>query len=77
MPDKSFTEHMFREFVRNRMSRRTFMGTLAAAGASTATINGLLTRRAQAATPKKGGRLVIGVEAAQAKTRTIKELLDR
>lgn len=66
MADQKFTDYMFRQFVENRISRRKFIGTLAAAGATTATIDGLVGQRAYAATPKKGGRLVVGIEAAQA-----------
>lgn len=66
MSDDKFNEYMFQQYVKNNISRRKFMGTLAAAGASTALISGLTAQRASAATPKRGGRLVVGVEAAQA-----------
>lgn len=66
MSNDKFNDYMFQQYVENKISRRKFMGTLAAAGASTALITGLTAKRASAATPKKGGRLVIGVEAAQA-----------
>jgi len=66
MSDDKFNEYMFHQYVKNKISRRRFMGTLAAAGASATLINGLTAQRASAATPKMGGRLVVGVEAAQA-----------
>jgi len=59
MSDKKFNDYLFQQFLKNNISRRKFMGTLAAAGASSTVINGLLTKRAYAATPKKGGRLVV------------------
>ncbi|WP_299844531.1 ABC transporter substrate-binding protein [uncultured Roseovarius sp.] len=66
MSDKKFNDYLFQQYVANKISRRRFMGTLAAAGASATVISGLTAQRAQAATPKTGGRLVVGVEAAQA-----------
>lgn len=66
MSDDKFNDHLFRQYVAGRMSRRRFMGTLAAAGASTSVITSLTARRASAATPKTGGRLIVGIEASQA-----------
>ncbi len=66
MSDDQLNDHLFKQYVANKVSRRRFMGTLAAAGASATVINGLTAQRAQAATPKKGGRLVVGIESAQA-----------
>ncbi len=66
MSDDQLNDHLFKQYVANKISRRRFMGTLAAAGASATAINGLTAQRAQAATPKKGGRLVVGIESAQA-----------
>lgn len=65
MADSNLNEYLFSEYVKNRISRRQFMGSLAAAGASAVLINGLLVQRAQAAQPRRGGRLVIGTEGAQ------------
>ncbi len=66
MSDDKFNDYLLRQYVANRISRRRFMGTLAAAGASATVIDGLLAKRAHAQTPKTGGRLVVGIEAAQA-----------
>jgi peptide/nickel transport system substrate-binding protein len=66
MSNDKLNNHLFNQYVANKISRRRFMGTLAAAGASATVINGLTAQRAQAATPKKGGRLVVGIESAQA-----------
>jgi peptide/nickel transport system substrate-binding protein len=48
------------------ISRRSFIHSLAAAGASAALIGGVAAKDARAATPKKGGKLSIGIENAQA-----------
>ncbi|UWQ93796.1 ABC transporter substrate-binding protein (plasmid) [Rhodobacteraceae bacterium M382] len=66
MSDDKFNNYLFKQYVANKISRRKFMGTLAAAGVTAGVINGLTAQRAQAATPKKGGRLVVGIESAQA-----------
>ncbi|MGB7260507.1 MAG: ABC transporter substrate-binding protein [Albidovulum sp.] len=66
MSDDKFNAYMFQQYVKNRISRRRFMGTMAAAGASATLINGFTAQRARAAEPKYGGRLTIGAEAAQA-----------
>ncbi|MCR9125118.1 MAG: ABC transporter substrate-binding protein [Rhodobacteraceae bacterium] len=66
MPNDEFNDYLFKQFVKNRMSRRQFIGTLAAAGASASVISGLTAGKARASTPRYGGRLVIGVEAMQA-----------
>ncbi|MFL2791536.1 MAG: ABC transporter substrate-binding protein [Paracoccaceae bacterium] len=66
MSDKKFNEYLFQKYLKNDISRRKFMGTLAAAGASSTVINSLLSKRAHAATPKRGGRLVVGMEQATA-----------
>lgn len=66
MSDDKFNDYLFSQYVANKISRRKFMGTMAAAGASATLITGMTAKRASAATPKKGGRLVIGIEAAQA-----------
>jgi len=49
------------------ISRREFMVRMAALGATAATANSLLTSPAYAKTPQKGGKITVGVEAAQAK----------
>ncbi len=66
MSDDNFKDYMFRQLVQRKLSRRNFMGTMAAAGVSALTVEGLLAQAARAQTPKKGGRLVVGIEAAQA-----------
>ncbi len=60
-------KQLINDFTSGRISRREFISTLTAAGVSAALIPGLLTQSAQAATPKKGGQLVIAGEAMQAK----------
>ncbi|WP_052261979.1 ABC transporter substrate-binding protein [Leisingera sp. ANG-M1] len=66
MSDSKFKNYQFQQYVAGKLSRRQFMGSLAAAGVSAGVITGLTAQRAQAATPKKGGRLVVGIESAQA-----------
>lgn len=66
MPDKNFKDYQFQQFVAGKMSRRKFMGTMAATGVSAGVITSLTGKRANAATPKKGGRLVVGIDSAQA-----------
>ncbi len=61
------SRYYFAQLVAGRMSRREFIGRMMAAGASVGVVNALLADRAGAATPKKGGRVVVGGEAAQAK----------
>ena len=67
MKDNKFQNFLFQQYVANNISRRRFMGTMAAAGASATLINGLTASRAQAATPQKGGALIMGVPTADAK----------
>lgn len=67
MTDDKFKKHQLDQYVASRISRRRFMGTLAAAGASATVIDALLASSANAQTPKKGGRLAVGIIAAQAK----------
>ena len=52
-------------FIKRRISRREFQGRLAAAGVGAAALPGLITSAAKAQTPEKGGRIAVGVEAAQ------------
>jgi peptide/nickel transport system substrate-binding protein len=66
MSNDQRNDYFFRQFVEGRMSRREFMGRMAATGASVALINTLVAGRASAMTPKMGGRLVVGTEGAQA-----------
>ncbi|WP_052249162.1 ABC transporter substrate-binding protein [Leisingera sp. ANG-Vp] len=66
MSDSKFKDYQFQQYVAGKLSRRQFMGSLAAAGVSAGVITSLTAQRAQAATPKKGGRLVVGIESAQA-----------
>jgi len=66
MPDDTQDNPLFRQYMTGKMSRRRFMGTMAATGASAGLITSMTAQRAQAATPKMGGRLVVGIEAAQA-----------
>lgn len=65
MSDKKYNK-MVSQFLGNQLSRRKFIGQLAAIGASATVIDSLIFQRAEAATPKRGGRLVVGIEAAQA-----------
>lgn len=67
MSDKQYTNYLFNSLVHRKIDRREFMGRMTAAGASAGLIGTMATTRyAQAATPKKGGRLVMGTEGAQA-----------
>lgn len=66
MLDDNQKNYFFRRFVEGRMNRREFVGRMAATGASMAVINALVADRALAASPKKGGRIVVGTEGAQA-----------
>jgi peptide/nickel transport system substrate-binding protein len=66
MTDKKFHDYMIQQLLQKKISRRDFMGKLAAVGASGVLINGLLSQSVLAATPKKGGKLTVGIEAAQA-----------
>ncbi len=52
-------------FVKRRISRREFSGRMAAAGVGASVLPGLITSAARAQSPKMGGRLTVGVEAAQ------------
>lgn len=67
MSDDQFNNHLFKQFVANKISRRKFMGTLAATGVSAGVISSLTASRAEAATPVKGGRLIMGTPTADAK----------
>ncbi|MCP4983345.1 MAG: twin-arginine translocation signal domain-containing protein, partial [Gammaproteobacteria bacterium] len=58
---------LINDFTSGRISRREFISALTATGISAAVIPSMLTQSAQAATPKKGGQLVIAGEAMQAK----------
>jgi peptide/nickel transport system substrate-binding protein len=66
MSDGKFNAYLLQQYVKNQISRRQFIGTLAAAGASATLINGLTAQKAHASTPKMGGKLTIGTEGAQA-----------
>lgn len=67
MPDNQFNDYLFKQYVAKKISRRNFMGSLAAVGVSATAITSLTASRAQAATPVKGGRLIMGVATADAK----------
>ncbi len=67
MSDDRFNDYLFKQYVANSISRRRFMGTLAATGVSATLIGSLTAGRARAATPKKGGVLIMGVPTADAK----------
>ncbi|MCP4331950.1 MAG: ABC transporter substrate-binding protein, partial [Gammaproteobacteria bacterium] len=60
-------KQLINDFTNGRISRREFISALTATGISAAVIPSMLTQSAQAATPKKGGQLVIAGEAMQAK----------
>lgn len=60
-----YTEFLVDQLARRRISRREFAGRLGAAGVATSAVPTLLSRAARAQTPKTGGRLAVGVEAAQ------------
>ena len=62
MSDGKFNAYLLQQYVKNQISRRQFIGTLAAAGASATLINGLTAQKAHASTPKMGGKLTIGTE---------------
>ena len=66
MSNDQFQKDLYEKFMAGRMNRRQFVGALAAAGVSAGAISGLMSKHAAAMTPKKGGRLVIGIEAQQA-----------
>ena len=53
--------YLQQQFIRGRLTRRTFLGRAAALGISAVAANSLLAAAARAATPKKGGNLVLGV----------------
>lgn len=59
------TKYYIDQLAHGRLTRREFIGRMTAAGLSAAAISSLLSKAAKAATPKKGGRIVIGGEAAQ------------
>ena len=61
------SNYYLQEFLRGRISRREFMGRMFAAGLGATAVAQLISASAQAATPKKGGKITLGVEAAQAK----------
>ncbi len=65
MSDKR--DFLLQELIHGHITRREFMGRMVAAGVSAGAIPGLMSQAAHAATAKKGGRIVIGGEAAQAK----------
>jgi peptide/nickel transport system substrate-binding protein len=59
------TNYYIEQLVQGRLSRREFIGRMTAAGLSATAISGLLVKASYATTPKKGGRLAVGGEAAQ------------
>ena len=65
-----FKKQLLHKYNSGKINRRQFVSTLAAAGISASAVNGILTNNAHASSPqkggRKGGRLVIGIEAAQA-----------
>ncbi len=61
-----FKNELFHKYIRGKMNRRQFVTTMAAAGISASAVNGMMVGKARAGSPKKGGKLVIGIEAAQA-----------
>lgn len=58
---------LFNQLVAGKIGRREFVGRMMAAGATAGLVNTMLVSGAKAATPKKGGRITVGGEAAQAK----------
>lgn len=65
MSDEFKTNYLFNRFVSGKLSRREFIGSLAAMGASAALIDTFIGDRALAATPKKGGKIIVGTEGQQ------------
>lgn len=60
-------EELLKALHENRISRREFIQYMGALGVGAAAIPSLLSSPAYAAEPKKGGKITLGVEAAQAK----------
>jgi peptide/nickel transport system substrate-binding protein len=60
-------DELLKALHENKISRREFMYRMTALGISAAAMPSLLGSPALAATPKKGGKITVGVEAAQAK----------
>ena len=60
-------DELLKAFHENKISRRGFIQGMSALGLSVAAVPGLLGGSAMAASPKKGGKITVGVEAAQAK----------
>jgi peptide/nickel transport system substrate-binding protein len=54
-----------RAFLCGAMTRREFVGRMSAAGLSAAAISTALAKVARAETPKRGGKVTVGVETAQ------------
>ncbi|MBT4890802.1 MAG: ABC transporter substrate-binding protein [Rhodospirillales bacterium] len=61
----NFINYYMSQLTRGAVSRREFIGRMTAAGVSASLIPSLLSSAANAATPKKGGKITVGVEAAQ------------
>lgn len=64
MPDQKFQKHLVQQLAARRIDRRTFMGRMAAVGASAGLITSLSGQALRAQTPVRGGRLVMGVPTA-------------
>ncbi|MFT5895442.1 MAG: peptide/nickel transport system substrate-binding protein, partial [bacterium] len=60
-------DKLLKALHQNKISRREFVRYMGALGVGAAAIPSLLTSPALAATPKRGGKITLGVEAAQAK----------
>ena len=63
----STQDALLKALHQNQISRREFIKRMSALGVTAAAMPSLLTGAAHAATPKKGGKITLGVEAAQAK----------
>jgi peptide/nickel transport system substrate-binding protein len=60
-------DELLNDLHHNKISRREFMYRMSALGVSAAVVPNLLSTPAYAQTPKKGGKITVGVEAAQTK----------
>ncbi|MFN4099320.1 MAG: ABC transporter substrate-binding protein [Pararhodobacter sp.] len=57
--------HILARAAAGKLDRRSFMGRAAALGVTSAAATGLLTKAAHAQTPRKGGRLVMGMQGGE------------
>ena len=63
----SSRERLLNALHRGQLSRREFVRRMSALGLAAGAVPALLPGTAHAAEPKKGGRITVGVEAAQTK----------